>query len=115
MKKIKCIVKRPGSKPYSTWISDSLANLQNFVGGYIEVVTICPQTVDEDGECTLPGLAVICNEEGRLLKLDYNCEVDGVSYVGDILLVGVKGEEFCDIPVDYQVFKVMFPELWEVK
>lgn len=40
MKKIKVIVKRPDSVPYSTHISNSLENLQKTVGGYIETVTL---------------------------------------------------------------------------
>lgn len=115
MEKIKVIAKRPDSNPYATWVSNRLGNLQNFVEGYIEVVTICPQAVDENGECTQPGMAVICNEEGILWNLPYNCRVDNCDYVGTILFVGVKGDEFCDIPVDFQEFKRMFPELWEVK
>lgn len=114
MRKIKMIAKRPDSLPYATWISDTLENLQNFVGGYIETVTLCPQAVDEDGECVLPGLVVICNEEGRLRNLEYNCEVDGIDFVGTILFAGVRGDEFDDIPITFQVFKTMFPELWEV-
>ena len=115
MRKIKAIIKRPNWKPYSTWISDSLENLQTLVGGYIETVTVCPQTLDDNGECTLPGLVAICNEEGRLLGMEHCCTVDGVDYVGPVIFVGVRGDEFDDIPVDYQVFKVLFPELWEVR
>ena len=114
MEKIKVIAKRPDSLPYSTWVSNSLANLQNFVDGYIEVVTICPQVVDENYECLQRGLAIICNEEGILRNFPYNCRVDSNDFVGTILFVGVDGDEFCDIPVDFQEFKKMFPELWEV-
>ena len=113
MSVLKMIAKRPDTKPYVTNISDTLENLQKFVGGYIEVVSVCSQVIDENGEWLQPGMAIICNEEGRLKDFEYNCEVDGVSYVGDILFVGTKGDEFCDIPVDFQEFKRMFPELWE--
>ena len=52
-KKIKCIVKRPDEQfGHVTWISDSLKNLSNTVGGYIETVTL-------DN-----GVVLICNEEG---------------------------------------------------
>ena len=60
--------------------------LQREVEGYIEAVT-------------LPyGAAIICNEEGRLHGLPYNCCVFGTSFVGTVLVVGTKGEEFCDVP-----------------
>lgn len=68
-------------------IPNDLHVLQQLVGGYIEVVTI-----SEDA-------AVICNEEGHILRLPYNCEYEGVMYVGPILVVGVDGEEFTDAPM----------------
>ncbi|MBS6476066.1 MAG: DUF3846 domain-containing protein, partial [Clostridiales bacterium] len=45
MNKIKVIIKRPDSKPYTTWISNSLENLQRTVGGYIETVTLATDCV----------------------------------------------------------------------
>ena len=41
---------------------------------------------------------IICNEEGRILGLPYNCRFFGVDFVGTVLLVGTKGDEFCDMP-----------------
>lgn len=114
MRKLKVIIKRPDSLPYSTWVSDSLENLQRLVDGYIEVVTICPQTLNDRGECVVPGMAVICDEEGLIHHRDYNCKVDGIEFVGDIVFVGIRGDEFDDIPVSFREFKMMFPELWEV-
>jgi len=71
---------------YVTNVSNSLENLQRFVGGYIETVT--PFT----------NLVIICNEEGRLRGLPYNCTILGYDFYGDILIAGVKGDEFADIP-----------------
>lgn len=101
MEKINVIIKRSDSKPYSSWISNNLKNLQRLVGGYIETVGVFEDCV------------VICNEEGRLQNLPYNCEFCGIDFVGDIIFVGVKGDEFVDLPVDYKTFKRMFPKLWE--
>ena len=93
--KIRVIVKRPDEEiGHVTNISPTLKNLQNIVGGYIEAVTI------------RPGVVVICNEEGRLKGLDYNCTVGGrdlvgdfkVGFVGEIVVVGVADEDFCDLP-----------------
>lgn len=102
MDKIKAVTKRPGGRPISTWITPTLENLQNYVGGYIEAVTI-PGPL---------GLVVICNEEGRLLGMPHNCEIDGIEFVGDIILCGVKGEDFGDIPCSYADLKALWPGLF---
>lgn len=98
--KIRVISKRPGCPPRSVWVSNSLENLQRNVGGLIETYTFAAD------------MCVICNEEGRLLGLPYNCTIAGVDFVGDILLVGVKGEEFADLPISYQKAKEVFRTLW---
>ena len=100
--KIKVFTKRPGCIPRSVWITNSLPNLQNAVGGYIEAVTL---TAD---------LVVICNEEGRILGLPHNCEICGVDFCGDIIIAGVRGDEFADVPISIKELKRMFPQLWEV-
>lgn len=102
MNKIKVLIKRPGEPPRSVWISDTLENLQRTVGGYIEIVTL------------QRGLVVICDEEGRLKGKPYNCTVRGVSFVGDIVIAGQKGEELADYPTDFQTIKAAYPGLWEV-
>lgn len=86
MHKIKVIIKRPGEKPYTTWISDRLENLQKTVEGYIETVTVCSD------------LVIICNEEGRIRDLPYNCTILGADFFGTILLAGINGEEFGNVP-----------------
>lgn len=102
MDKIKAITKRPGMRPVSTWITPSLKALQKLVGGYIETVTLCSD------------LCVLCDEEGLLKGKEYNCTVAGVSFVGDIAVVGVNGDCFVDLPQDYQELKRVLPGLWEV-
>ncbi len=101
-KKIKVIIKQPGRVPYVTNISDRLENLQKTVDGYIETVTVADD------------LVIICNEEGRLKNMPYNCTVCGVDFVGTIIFAGVDGESFADIPIDFKKFKVLFGNLWEV-
>lgn len=80
--------KDPGRNWDLVEIDNSLESLQKAVGGWIEAVTLA-----ED-------VAVICNEEGRILDLPYNCLFCGMDWYGTILLVGVDGEEFCDVPID---------------
>lgn len=86
MRKIKVIIKRPGEKPYTTWISDRLENLQKTVEGYIETVTVCTD------------LVIICNEEGRIRNLPYNCTILGADFFGTIFIAGINGEEFGNVP-----------------
>lgn len=83
---MKVVYKAPGCKPEIRDISNTLEELQESVEGYIETVTFA-------SDC-----CVICNEEGRLLGLPYNCKFLGVSFYGAILVVGIDGEEFTDIP-----------------
>lgn len=66
-------------------IENDLKALQEFVGGYIEVVPIAKDA------------AVICNEEGRLRGLPFNTRVNGRAFVGPLLIVGVDGPEFTDV------------------
>lgn len=100
--KIKVIIKRPYCAPYVTNISNTLENLQKTVGGYIETVTLASD------------LVVICNEEGKLLGLPHNCKVADVDFVGTIIFCGIDGDEFGDIPCEFESFKRLFPMLWEI-
>ena len=82
---MKVIIKEPGQRPRVTEIENSLSELQQAVGGYIETVTLAE-------DC-----CIICNEEGRLQGLPYNLTFCGVSFVGTILFVGIAGDEFADL------------------
>ena len=87
MEKIKVIIKRPDErKGHVTFISNTLENLQRTVGGPIEVFRFA-------SDC-----AIICNEEGKIQGLEPNCVCVGELFVGDIIVVGIDGSEFCDVP-----------------
>ena len=105
MRKYSVIIKRPGEIPRHVNMSLRLENLQTYVGGYIEVLKI---TSD---------FAIICNEEGRFQNLPYNCTICNIDFVGNIIFVGVDGDEFTDIPLPggFKGFKRMFAGLWEVE
>jgi hypothetical protein len=103
MRKLDVFVKRPGEKPFHTAISDTLENLQRYVGGYIEVFPVATDFV------------IICNEEGKINDSKYNCTILGEPLFGDLIFAGVDGEDFADVPIDFKTFKKLFPELWEVK
>lgn len=83
---MKAIRKKPGAQPEIIEVDNTLAALQQEVGGYIETVSIADDVV------------IICNEEGRLCGLPYNCRFVGVDFVGPILVVGRNKDEFCDVP-----------------
>ena len=83
---MKPIRKKPGCAPEIIEVENTLKALQREVSGYIETVTIASDAV------------IICNEEGRILGLPDNCRVCGVDFVGTVLIVGTKGDEFCDVP-----------------
>lgn len=88
---MKAIRKKTGCAPEVIEVENTLKALQDEVGGYIETVTLASDAV------------VICNEEGRLCGLPYNCRFVGVDFVGTILVVGTKGEEFCDVPAFFKM------------
>ena len=100
---MKVIIKRPCDQfGEEATIPNTLKALQEAVGGYIETVTL-------DN-----GLVLICNEEGNLLGLPHNLKV-GIppfhhTIVGDIVVVGVDGEEFCDCPIDFKTWKWLLAE-----
>lgn len=98
---IKVLVKKPGLKPNFNTIKNELAYFQAIVGGYIETFTIATDCV------------IICNEEGRLMNLPYNCNICGEDFVGTIILCGVDGDEFSDFPLELGDAKVVFTKLWE--
>lgn len=82
---MKAIIKKPFEKPKVIEIENELSALQEAVGGPIEVLPIA-----ED-------ICVICNKEGEHLGLPHNIVLCGDVIVGTILIVGVAGEEFCDL------------------
>ena len=84
---MKIIFKDVYEDPRQMVVPNELKVLQNLVGGYIETVTLF-----ED-------MTIICNEEGRINGQMYNCEICGIEFYGPIVLVGIKGDEFADVPI----------------
>ena len=93
--KIKAIVKRPGEL-YGrvTWVSNTLESLQRQVQGYIETVTFPDLRI-----------VIICNEEGVIKELPVNCSVHGELFFGNIVVLGVQGDEFASVPISFQKWK----------
>lgn len=89
---IKAIIKAPGERYKAVRIVNELETFQTLVGGWIETVTL-------NNICGRP-LCVICNEEGRLMSMAPSAHIGGVEFVGPVVVVGVDGDEFTDVP-DY--------------
>ncbi|MBQ8960888.1 MAG: DUF3846 domain-containing protein [Ruminococcus sp.] len=71
-------------------IENTLEALQEAVYGYIETITLTPDRA-----------VMIVNEEGRIRGMAVNpaaTKYTGIVIVGPALIVGVDGEEFCDVP-----------------
>ena len=94
--KIKILALPVDREPYITNIENSLKNMQNYVGGYIETVTILKN----------PQVILICDEEGVLKGRAVNPSIPDLAehggwapeIVGDCFFCGVSGEEFADLP-----------------
>ena len=101
MSKIKVFIKKPSEKAYELKINNSLAVLQDTVGGYVESVTVADD------------LVILCDEEGRIKGKPYNCCISGVDFVGTVIIAGVDREEFGDVPIDLDEARILFPELFK--
>ena len=88
--KIRVMVKAPGKDWEPKTIDNTLEALQQEVGGYIQFVPCYG----------VAGGGILCNEEGRLMGLERNCLVEGVSYCGSIVYIGARPdrEDFEDCP-----------------
>lgn len=84
MTRIRVIVKQPGQPLTLRWIEDELERYQAVIGGYIETVPL-------DG---VPGIVLICNEEGKLRGLEPNVINGADVIVGPVIAARVSGEDF---------------------
>lgn len=90
---LKAIVKEPGKEPEEFIVADDYKELKSIVGGHLESVT-----VEE-------GLVVLCDDEGRLNGKPYNCWFDGINFVGTIVVLGSKDENFDHCPISLDEFR----------
>ena len=96
---MKAIYKAPNEPPKIIDIDNTLAALQNAVGGYIETTTVA-------SDC-----CIICDEDGKLVGLPFNCRLCGRVFVGPILIVGVDGDEFTDLQRPEAFVRLFFGEV----
>lgn len=79
---MRAIRKRPGEAPEIVDVENTLEALQAEVGGRIESLRFAADAT------------ILCNEEGKLMKLAPNIHFMGDILCGTILVVGVRGEDF---------------------
>lgn len=97
--KLRVLVVEPGKPPAVREIAGSLESMQRLVGGYIQAV----YPFDDP-------LALICNEEGKLLGLPMNRTLRderGVPYdivCGTFFLAGIAEDDFASL-TDRQIEK----------
>lgn len=99
---IKVAVKEPGHYIHLEHVENTLEAFQRLVGGHIETITIAT------------GCVIICNDEGLLSNLPYNCRTFGADFYGTIVLCGVDGENFSDLGLTNRQLKLLFP-MWFVQ
>ena len=103
MQRVSVFCKRSDSDLYHTNMSLSLQNLQNYVGGYIEVVQV--------GEFHGQQVVMICNEEGKLrgdLRGSFAWIVGGVlvDYIfGNVVFCSQDGEDLAPLVGKKREFK----------
>ena len=85
MKSIKVVVKEPGKAAQTMLIENTLKAFQNVVRGYIEAVTV-------------NDIVILCNEEGLIRHMPFNCALAHRMFFGPIAIVGMDGCEFADAP-----------------
>lgn len=94
------LIVEPGKKPRKAEIDGSLEGMQRVVGGYIQAIYPFDEPV-----------ALICNEEGKLLELPFNRALRDED--GDIYDI-VSGTFFlCIAPPDSDSFEGLSDELME--
>lgn len=84
------LIVRPNKEPYMDEIKGDLKSLQKIVGGYIEVVYPYDDPV-----------ALICNEEGKIMGLPLNRQLEDYDIIaGTFIICGLGEEDFDSLPED---------------
>ena len=101
---MKILIVEPMKEPYEKEIQGTLEEMQAIVGGYIQAVYPFEDPV-----------AVVCNEEGKLIGLPYNRllrDVAGRPYdvlCGTFFVAGLGEADFASLPADLMKrYKTMY-------
>lgn len=79
--KIRALIVEPDKEPYEVNLENGLKPRQKIVGGLIEYCYL----LDDDS------IAIICNDEGKILGLPYNREIGYDVICGNFIIVGDNG------------------------
>lgn len=83
----KKVGKKLKEKEIDGLIQETLREMQNIVGGYIETVTFPKEKI-----------VLVCNEEGRLRNLPVNFFHSRLGFIyGDVFFVGMGEEDFVSL------------------
>lgn len=91
---MKVVIKKVGQKPEVKEIKGELHEMQEIVGGYLEVIGL------------FDGIFCVLNEEGKLIGLPANFALAYDVIVGDVFFCSVSGEDFASLD-NYQVDVIM--------
>lgn len=81
---MKILIVEPMKLPYEADVPNTLASLQNIVGGTIQAIYPYPDEV-----------ALICHDEGKLLGLALNRRIDNYDIIaGTFCIVGLSEDNF---------------------
>jgi len=85
---MKILIVEPGLQPRRADIPHTLLDMQQTVGGYIEIIRPFEDPV-----------ALVCDEEGKLKGYELNRAIVGVDIIaGTFFLVGVDDDDLIDLP-----------------
>ncbi len=87
---MKVLIVEPRQRPRRVEIPHTLRDMQQTVGGYIEIV----QPFDDP-------VVLVCDEEGKLKGYELNRAIVGKDIIaGTFFLAGIDGEDLTDLPDD---------------
>ncbi len=89
---MRVLIVEPGYLPYEEEIN-GLSDMRGIVGGPIQAIYPFEQEI-----------ALVCNEEGRNLNMEFNRSIPERSYggiFGPFFLCGLDGEHFASLPPEY--------------
>lgn len=97
------VMVEPHEAPYELNITDQLADLQETVGGMIEVIG------------NSDGTLLVCNEESKLMGMDGNRRLNGDVIAGPFFVVGTDGENFRSLTdAEVERYKQRFAEIEDI-
>lgn len=107
--RIAAIVKRSKEKyGHMQTIDNFLPDLQMLVDGHVKTVMLSG------------GVTVLCNQDVQQIKHPHNCTVfpgspAAIPFYGDIVVVGMDGDEYTDIPIHMQTWKRIYLQMEDGK